>query len=187
MQKLSISNRNSVLTITLLLLGTAIFFMYGCARIPLNYSPRSVGKVTGSLSISDFKYLPAETGKVKAYQVSNTAFLKLEFDRDIGIYFTDAVSAELRSAGVKFDDKTLVLSGDIEEFLVDEWKSYANLSLTVNYLIKNLKTGGTVYTSTKITKREASKLLQVSRALNEMIKLNIEELLNDEAFIKAIH
>lgn len=169
------------------MLASAMFLLYGCTRIPLNYSPRSVSKVSGSLSVSNFKYLPAEDGKVKPYQVSNTAILKLEFDKDIGTFFRDAVSAELRSAGIRLDNRALVLSGSIEEFWVDELKSHANITLKVHYLVKNLKTGDTVYSSTKFTTREASKLLHVSRALNEMIKLNIEELLNDKTFVKNIH
>jgi hypothetical protein len=54
-------------------------------------------------------------------------------------------------------------------------------------MVKNLHTGDTVYTSTKITQRKASKLVNISSALNEMSRLNIEELLMDEAFIKAIN
>jgi hypothetical protein len=187
MQKQSISNRSLVLMVKLLLLASAMVFFYGCVRIPLNYSPQSLIKVSGSISVSNFKYLPAESGEVKPYQVRNTAILKLEFDKDIGTFFRDAVSADLRSAGIQLDNKTLVLSGNIEEFGVDELKSHANISLKVIYWIKNLKTGDIVYTSTKVTNREASKLLHVSRALNEMIKLNIEELLNDKTFINAIH
>ena len=59
--------------------------------------------------------------------------------------------------------------------------------MKVHYLAKNLQTGDTVYASTKTTQRKASKLVNISSALNEMIKLNIEELLKDETFIKAIN
>lgn len=187
MQKQSVEGRNPVLSITLLLLATTMFFVCGCARIPLNYSPGSVSKISGNISVSDFKYLPAATGKIKSYQVDNTAFLKLEFDKDIGIYFKDAVSTEFRQAGIKLDNKILVLNGDIEEFLIDELRAYADITLKVNYRVINLQTEETIYVSTKTTRREASKLLHISRALNEMIKLNIEELLNDEKFIKVIH
>jgi len=182
------SRKIIVLTvIILLLLAVAMFFVEGCAKIPLNYSPGSVSKASGSISVSNFKYLPAETGKVKLYQIRNTALGSLKFDKNIDTFFRDAVIKELHSAGVKLDEKTRVLGGEIEDFLIDELSSSVDWTLKVHYLVKNLQTGDTVYESTTTTRRKASKLVNVSSALNEMIKLNIEELLNDEAFIKAIN
>jgi hypothetical protein len=93
----------------------------------------------------------------------------------------------LNSAGIKLDDKNRILVGEIEDFLIDELSASVDWTLIVNYSVKNLQTGGILYESTKITKRNASKLVNISSAVNEMIKLNIEELLQDEAFIKAIN
>jgi hypothetical protein len=187
MRKLASSRRVLILTATLLLLEVAMFLIEGCARIPLSYLPSSVSKVSGSVSVSDFKYLPAETGKVKPFQIHNTALRNLKFDKDINIFFRDAVSVELRFAGVKLDDKTRVIGGEIEDFLIDESSYSVDWTLKVHYLIKNLQTGNILYASTKTTQRNASKLLNVNSTLNEVIKLNIEELFKDEAFIKAIN
>ena len=187
MQIMARSKKYFVLTVILLILGVAMFIVEGCARIPLNYSPSYVSKASGSVSISNFKYLPAETGKVKPFQIRNTAFGNLKFDKNIDIFFRDAVLAELRFGGVKLDDKTRILGGEIEDFLIDELSSSVDWTLKVHYLVKNLQTGHTVYVSTKTTQRKASKLVNISSALDEMIKLNIEELLKDEAFIKAIN
>ena len=98
----------------------------------------------------------------------------LKFDKNIDIFFSDAVSAELRFVGVKLDDKTRILSSEIEDFQIDDLSYNVDWTLKVTYLIKNLKTGEVIYTSTKIIRRKASKLVNVSSALNEMIKLNIE-------------
>ncbi|PKN52162.1 MAG: hypothetical protein CVU55_08900 [Deltaproteobacteria bacterium HGW-Deltaproteobacteria-13] len=187
MRKPADSRKVLILAATLLLLGIVMLIVQGCARIPLQYVPGAVSKVSGNVSVSDFKYLPAEAGKVKPFQISNTALRSLKFDKDIHVFFTDAVSAELRFAGVKLDDKTRVLGGEIEDFLINELSSSADWTLKVHYLVKNLQTGEMVYASTKITKRNASKLVNVNSALNEMIKLNVDELLKDEAFIKAIN
>jgi uncharacterized lipoprotein len=65
--------------------------------------------------------------------------------------------------------------------------SSVDWTLRVHYLVNNLQTSDTVYASTKTTQRKASKLVNIFSALNEMIRLNIEELLKDEAFIKAIN
>ena len=185
--KVAGSRRVLTLTVILLLLGAAMFFVDGCAKISLSYLPGSVSKVSGDVSVSDFKYLPAETGKVKPFQIRNTALGNLKFNKDISVYFRDALFLELRFAGVKLDDKTRVLCGEIEDFLIDESTYNADWTLKVRYLVKNMRTGEIAYTSTKTTQRKASKLVNLNSALNEMIKLNIEELCNDEAFIKAIN
>ncbi|MGP8153455.1 MAG: hypothetical protein ACLQBQ_04825 [Smithella sp.] len=187
MQKLAGSRRVLSLTAMLLLLRVAMFFVDGCARIPLSYLPSSANKVSGSVSVSSFKYLPAETGKVKPFQIRNTALGNLKFDKNINIFFRDSVAAELRFSGVELDDKTRVLSGEIEDLLIDDLSYDVNWTLKVNYLVKDLQTGDAVYASTKTTQRKASKLVNVNSALNEMIKLNIEELIKDEGFIKAIN
>jgi hypothetical protein len=182
------SRRDYSLTTILLLFGIVMFFVDGCARIPLSYLPSSVNKVSGSVSISNFKYLPAETGEVQPFQIRNTALGKLKFDKNIDIYFRESVSMELRFAGVVgLDNKTRVLNGEIEDLMVDDLSYNADWTLRVHYLIKDLQTGDIVYSSTKITQCKASKLMNVNSALNDIIKLNIEELMKDEAFIKAIH
>jgi uncharacterized lipoprotein len=149
--------------------------------------PGSVSKISGSGSISNFKYIPAETGKVKPYQIRNTSLGSLKFDKNIDIFLRDAIFEELNSAGVKLDDKNRILVGKIEDFLIDELSASVDWTLIVNYSVKNLQIGGILYESTKITKRNASKLVNISSAVNEMIKLNIEELLQDKEFIKAIN
>jgi len=163
-----------------------LFLVSGCARIPLSYSPGTINKLSGSLSISDFKYVPAEIGKVKPFQIRNTSLGSLKFDKNIDTFFRNAVIAELSSAGIKTGNNNLVLGGDVEDFLIDELSISADWTLKVNYSVKNLQTGKTLYESTKITKRNASKLVNISTAVNEMIKLNIEELFKDEDFLKTI-
>lgn len=187
MQKTVGSKKILMLTATLLLWGVTVLFVEGCAKISMSYLPGSISKVSGDVSVSDFKYLPAETGKVKPFQIRNTAWGNLKFNKDISVFFRDAVSLELRFAGVKLDDKTRVLSGEIEDFLIDESSYNADWTLKVRYLVKNMRTGEIAYTSTKTTQRRASKLVNLNSALNEMIKLNMEELFKDEAFIKAIN
>ena len=187
MQNMAGSRRVYFLMAILLLMGIAMFFVDGCARIPLSYLPSSANKISGSVSVSNFKYLPAETGEVKPFQIRNTALGKLKFDKNIDIYFRDSVSMELRFAGVKLDNKTRVLNGEIEDLLIDDLSYNADWTLNVHYLIKDLQTGDIVYSSTKTTQCKASKLMNVNSALNDIIKLNIEELMKDEAFIKAIN
>jgi hypothetical protein len=187
MKKIAGSRKILVLTVIIILWGVTLFFIEGCARIPLSHLPGSVSKISGSVSISNFKYVPAESGKVKSYQIRNTSIGSLKFDKNIDTFFRDAVFAELHSTGIKLDDKNLVLGGEIKDFLIDELSASVDWTLIVNYSVNNLQTGDTLYKSTKITKRKVSKLVNISSAVAEMIKLNIEELLQDKEFIKAIN
>ncbi len=186
MKELIASGRILIL-IFIMPIGAPFLLVEGCGRIPLNYLPCSVNKISGSVSISSFKYIPAESGKVKPYQIRNTAVGSLKFDKDIDLFFRNAVFAQLCSAGVTLNDKNKILSGEIEDFLIDELSAGANWTLEVNYSVKNVQTGKTLYESAKITKRNVSKLMNLSSAVNEMVKLNIEELLKDKEFIKTIN
>jgi hypothetical protein len=184
-----LAGSKKILTLTAILLlgGGAVLFVEGCAKIPLSYTPGSLYKVPGEVSVSDFKYLPAAAGQVKPFQIRNTAWGNLKFTKDISVFFKDAVSRELRFAGVNPDNSFRVLSGEIEDFLIDDSGYNVDWTLQVHYLVKNTQTGKIAYSSTKVTQRRASKLVHLNSALSEIIKLNIEELLKDEAFIKAIN
>lgn len=184
-----IARTKQILNITaiIFLWGTFLFLVSGCTRIPLNFSPGTINKISGNISISTFKYVPAEIGKVKPYQIRNTSLGSLKFDKNIDTFFRDAVVTEINSSGIKLDDNNRDLGGEIKDFLIDELSASADWTLIVNYSIKNLQTGKTLYESTKITKRNASKLINISSVVNEMMKLNIEDLLKDENFIKAIN
>lgn len=186
-QKMTGSGKYFILTATLLLLGVAVFFVDGCAKIPLAYRVSSVSRVSGNVSVSEFKYLPAEIGKVKPFQVSNTAWGNLKFKKDINVFFREAVTMELLSGGVKQGDSTRMLGGEIEDFLIDDSGYKTDCTLKVHYLIKNIRTDEIAYSSTKTTLRGASKLADLNSILNELVRLNIKELLKDEAFIKAIN
>jgi uncharacterized lipoprotein YajG len=173
---------------TFVLLPIALLLLGGCAtpRAPLNYSPSSVSTAAGAVTVTEFKYLPADAGKVEPYQIRNTALGNLMFDQNIGVFFRDAVFKEMRFVGVKMDGKTRILTGEIEEFLIDDLGHNVDWTLKVRYVVKNSENGDILYDSRKTTQRRTAKFVNVSGALNETIKLNIEEVIKDESFIKTI-
>lgn len=98
----------------LIFLGLSLFAS-GCATtIPLNYSPSSVLTASGSVAVTDFRYLPAINGTVAPNVIRNTALGTAEFDQDIAVFFRDAVFKELRFVGIKVDSKDRILGGEIE-------------------------------------------------------------------------
>ena len=106
------------------------------------------------------------------------------FEQNVDVIVRDAVFKELRFMGVKMDDKSKVLSGEIEEFLIDDLGYSVDWTLRVKY---TLTTGGSVtFHGVKEVKRKTNKFVNVFGALNETIKLNIEELIKDSLFTEAI-
>ena len=166
-----------------------LFVIEGCApaALPLNYSPSSVLTASGATGVSVFSYLPAVKGKVEPNQIRNTAIGDLKFDQNIDVYFKDAVFKELRFVGIKVDAKDRTLTGEIKEFLIDDLGYSMDWALIVRYLVKKVDGGAMLYDSEKVTKRRTAKFANQFGALNETIKLNIDEVIKDNDFIKAIN
>lgn len=159
----------------------------GCAStVPLNYAPSSVLTASGTVQVVPFRYTPAEQGKVKPNQIRNTAVGNAYFDRNIDVFVRDAVFAELRFVGIKTGAEGNQLSGEIQEFLIDDLGFSVDWTMTVRYTVKDAN-GAVVYDQVKTTKRKTSKFANVFGALNETIKLNAEEIIKDPAFLKAIN
>jgi len=143
----------------------------------------------GALSIADFKYLPAESTaerKVASNVIRNTAIGTIEIDRDVNKYIRDAVFAELRFVGIKTNDNSQVLSGEIQEFLIDDLGYSVDWTLRIKYVITDAATKAVTYDAVKETKRKTAKFVNTFGAMNETVKLNVEDLLNDARFQAAI-
>lgn len=164
---------------------TAFISLSGCvATLPVNYAPSSTMSVSGTISVADFSYSPAENGRVKPNQIRNTAIGNMYFDQNIDLLVRDAVFKELRFVGIKVNGEDNKLTGEIEEFLIDDLGYSVDWTLRIRYVAKGVD--GVLYESTKETKRKTGKFANLFGALNETIKLNVEELLKDSEFISVI-
>jgi uncharacterized lipoprotein len=167
-------------------LALALVALTGCTTIlPLNYAPTSKLSASGSVRVADFQYLPALAGRVKPNQIRNTALDNLIFDQEIGAFYRDAVLKELGFVGVKTESGTRTLTGDVREFLIDDLG--ANVDWTLRVLYRVSEREKSVYESEKITQRRTAKFGDPFATMNETLKLNIEEIIKDPAFLKAIN
>ena len=169
--------------------GLVAIGLAGCVSdppLPVNYAPSSVLTASGSTSVSTFRYLPAEMGKVEPNQIRNTAIGNIRIEKDVSVFLRDAVFSELRFVGVKLDNQERVLSGEVVEFLIDDLGFSIDWTLTVKYRIAAPGSQAPLYEAEKITKRNTAKFANVFGALNETIKLNVEEIIKDPAFIASI-
>lgn len=179
----------SVRGLLVALTATTALSLSGCANLPapVNYSPSSSLTANGSVTVSDFKYLPAMDGKIAPNQLKNTALGSIKLDKNIDVFYRDAVFKELRFVGVKVDDPNRKLTGEIKEFLVDDLGYSVDWTVDVHYQVTDTKTGAVLYEGEKVTKNKTAKFVNVFEALNQQIRSNIEDLIKDQAFIKAIN
>jgi uncharacterized lipoprotein len=166
-------------------LALCLLMLAGCASIlPLEYAPTSELSARGSVSVAEFRYLPARSGRVEPNQIQNTAWDDLYFDREIGVFFRAAVLQELRRAGVATEHGARALSGEVREFLIDDLG--ASVDWTIRVLYRVTDGGKTLYEAEKISRRRTAKFGDPSVTLNRSISLNIDELIKDPAFLGAI-
>src|SRR5882672_3283108 len=154
--------------------GTLILSGCATAPLPVNYAPSSVKSATGSLSVADFRYLPSEPTAAKPIPpdvIKNTALGQFKIDRDVRVFVRDAVFSELRFVGLKTNDSGKVLSGEIEEFLVDDLGFNVDWTLRIKYSLVDASSQAVTYQSEKITQRKTAKFVNAFGALNETIKL----------------
>jgi hypothetical protein len=170
------------------LLSIILLFLAGCSTpgITLNYSPSSVLTASGAVTVSDFKHLPAINGKVAPNEIRNTALGTPKFEQDISLFFRDAVFKELRFVGVKVDGKDRVLTGEIQDFLIDDLGFSADFLLKVHYVVKSTDSQDLLYECEKVTQKKTAKFGNPFGTINEVVKLNIDELLKEPKFIDAI-
>ena len=202
----------------LLYSAVSAVLLAGCAShpLPVNYAPSSVMSASGSISISDFKYLPSDNDNVPKdcknisdfkilpsdkdnvpeycknifvapNQIRNTAIGEIIIDRDVKTFVKDAVFAELRFVGIKTSNDNRFLKGDIEEFLIDDLGYSVDWKLRIKYEVVESSSKKVIYQATKSTERKTAKFANPFGALNETVKLNVEELIKDESFIQAIN
>jgi hypothetical protein len=160
----------------------------GCVAdtIPIEYTPSSTLSASGAVKVGDFTYLPAIQGKMKPNQIHNTALGTILLDKNVDVFFHNAVFTELRFVGVKVGTGDRTLSGEIREFLIDDLGYSVDWTIDVDYKVTDAS-GAVVYRAEKSAKNRTSKFANALGALSQQIKLNIEALIQDPAFIKAIN
>lgn len=120
-------------------------------------------------------------------QIRNTAVGEFRIDRDVSVFVRDAVFAEFRTMGLKTNDTSKVLSGDIEEFLISDFGFSVDWTLRVKYTLTDSASKKILYQAVKNTQRNTAKFANSFGALNEIIKINSEQLVEDADFIQAIN
>lgn len=159
----------------------------GCTgTIPVDYAPSSTMTASGAVQVGDFQYMPSITGKYKPNELHNTAMGTILLDKNVDVFFRNAVFTELRFVGVKVGTGDKQLTGSIKEFLIDDLGYSVDWTVDVDYVVKDAS-GTVIFEGDKLTKNHTAKFANAFVALNMQIKDNIESLLKDPGFVKAIN
>lgn len=165
----------------------------GCASptgITIDYSPSSTKTAQGSVNVGDFKYsaVDPKTSKPMPQDViRNSAMGEIKLDREVSKFVRDAVFTELRFVGVKVIPDGKLLTGDIEEFFIDDLGYSIDWTYRVKYTVQDKASGKVLYAGVKNIQRKTNKFGNPLGVLKENIKMSIEALLDDPEFVKAIN
>jgi uncharacterized lipoprotein len=164
----------------------------GCGTNPgltVTYAPLSTKAISGNINVGSFAYLPSNPGTPKAVPadvIRNTAMGEIKIDKNVSAFVRDAVFLELRAMGAKMNHPSKTLSGEIEEFLIDDLGYSIDWTLRIKYTITEQGSSNVVYQAVKNTQRKTAKFGNPLGALNETIKINVEQLTDDADFVNAI-
>ncbi len=153
----------------------------GCAMKMTSYSPSILMEGQGRVTVSDFKYLPSDDGKLKSNQVDTGMGLNpLYSENEIKDYVSDAVSKELKFIGYRLDpEASLSISGNIVEYSMD-YIGLRNVDakVSIEFIVTGLADGKRqelyrknqegFYTASKWTSTEFT--LMMNEALRNCIK-----------------
>lgn len=165
----------------------------GCSTTPestapaiMNYTPSSTMKLEGNLKVGSFRYLPSENNSaIKPNQVKNTAVGAILFDRNVTEFFETALYSEAKLTGIKVDNSSNVVSGEIIEYLIDDFGFDVDWTLKVRYLISK-NNNSTCHQQVYEIKKNTAKFSNQRGSFDEIIKLNIEKAFEDPLFISCI-
>jgi hypothetical protein len=145
------------------------------------YGPRSALVAHGDVSVGAFSY-PVATGKMEPTEIPNTALLKtLRADKPIAELMHDLALNELRSTGISVRSPKRFLTGEILKYKIDDIASPEEWDIAVHFEVKD-NNGISLYSSTK-----AATPTNDPHTMNFLeMKVVIEELISDPAFIAAI-
>ncbi|MEZ9102785.1 hypothetical protein AB4130_26010, partial [Vibrio sp. 10N.286.54.A9] len=105
--------------------------------------------------------------------------------KSVDEYFEKAVFTESRFVGISVGKSDNELSGEIQEFLIDDLGYSIDWTLDVNYRV-NSKGSSACYEKTYRIEKNTAKFANAFGTLNEIMKLNIEQAFSDQAFLDCI-
>jgi len=140
----------------------------------------------GSETVGNFVYVPAQQGKLKDNQIQNTAIGSILLDTTIAKFFAQSLLLESRFVGININGGGPSVHGQINQFLADDLGYHVDWVLDVTYIVDSANGSGQCYQSEKVLKTRTAKFFNVNGVIDQVIRLNIEKLFKDPAFVACI-
>lgn len=134
----------------------------------------------------EFIYMPARIGQLSPNRIQNTAMTGIVLKTDISEAVRSTVAHHLKLAGVSLADHRKVLGGRIETLSVDDVRTPAVWTLTIQYVIHDTATQRVVYAANKTVRHKCAKFTNAKIALDDTVTQSVDALLRDPAFIESI-
>lgn len=131
--------------------------------------------------------MPARNGEVSPNRIENTAMTGVVLKDDINETVRDGIVNRLKIAGFHLDEGKRVLSGSIEKFSVDDTRSPAFWTLKMRYVVTDATTQKVVFSTTKTVKQKSPKFTSNTIAIEDTVRLNVDALIGDPGFVKAVN
>ena len=163
----------------LLLLGAC------SGTIPAAYQPQSFVKIgSGEANIGEFRYTPADEGKVKSNQIKNTAIGSIYIATDIANLVRRATALEFERAGISIIDSARYdIQGDVLLFAADDFGYSVDWNYRINYRFSEKAAGAVlidkVYESKEVKTGKFGGARVFTPSINEMILDALEQFMRD--------
>lgn len=156
----------------------------------LNPHAHTVPHPTGWLSVAptrDFAYMPAHEGHMSPNRIENTAMTGIVLKSDINEAVRNGIVRQLKISGFHLTESKKVLSGTIEKFSVDDERSPACWTLKMRYVVTDTATQKVVFATTKTVRQKSPKFTSNTIAVEDTVKLSVDALIGDPAFVKSVN
>jgi hypothetical protein len=138
-------------------------------------------------SAREFPYMPARAGNITPDRIANTAMTSIVLKKSVESAVRDAVVSAWRKSGmVVTTHDRLVLSARIEALLVDDERSPATWTLTLNYFVTNTFTKQNVFVKSVTVHMFRQKFTNPAYALDDVVKLSVDTVLRDPWFRQVV-
>lgn len=178
-------------SLKLLVVGCIGLALSGCAATPkiaLEYRPKTIMELKGTVAVGNFGYFPKEG--VSPMQIPNTALGGgIMLTEPIGDFFANAVRQEFRQAGISLKESGCKLEGEVNEILIDDLGFTVDYNSDVRYILydKNGKVLMDNRYQVKLDKMTKFVVVEVLfQNINKMLSDNIKQLMQDETFAMSL-
>ena len=129
---------------------SGLMLLASCSTsLPMDvYLPQNHIRYTGIVQMGEFNYIPYQRGLVKSNRIKRGTGGGITLSKDIALLVERNTALELEKTGVSLGDSQLIITGEIQEFRVDDFGFNAEFSYLITYKLLDSKTSKIILNKT---------------------------------------